>query len=386
MMQGMIFLATRLRRGVLRTREAVRRKFRPKDGPAERRVARNIIPCADFRFRKLSGSIKHTRRFIKAGTDYMSDTDSDIPNLIDRCVKRLFRDQPHAALRLAGIEAANVRFEDSNLNIPELRADHVFIVEEDEEPTRYALYLEYQLKPDPKLPVNWGLKWLGLCHQLPMPVLLLVIYLEKGDRATFPTAYQQTQGRLQTTFAFNTVHLWEHRDRIVSGEWPELAPLLVLCESNPTEQTLRQEVELIHNSGLPRDVQTDLLGIAVLVASRTFARSLLATIFREEIMMIDALENLKELFLETGKLQMWAQDPRVSGEVRAEGRAEGREEGRAEGEAAVRHITLSFLTRRFGELPEALEARIATADSNWCQNLFDRAITATSLAELTDTL
>lgn len=318
----------------------------------------------------------------------MSDTDSDIPNLIDRCVKRLFRDQPHAALRLAGIEAATVRFEDSNLNIPELRADHVFLVEEEGEAGPYALYLEYQLKPDPKLLVSWGLKWLGLCHQLPIPVLLLVIYLEKGNRATFPSAYQQTQGRLQTTLAFNTVHLWEHRERIVSGEWPELAPLLVLCEAHPTEQTLRQEVDLIHNSGLSRDVQTDLLGVAVLVASRMFARSLLATIFREEIMMIDALENLKELFLETGKLQMWMQDPRVSGALRdeskAEGRAEGREEGRAEGAAAVRHMTLSFLTRRFGEVPEALEARIANADADWCQNLFDRAITATSLSELTD--
>jgi predicted transposase YdaD len=331
----------------------------------------------------------------------MSDTDSDIPNLIDRSVKRLFRDQPQAVLRLAGVEAAAVRFEDSNLNIPELRADHVLIVEEEGEPTPYALYLEYQLKPDARLPASWGLKWLGLCHQLPMEVVLLVIYLEKGDRATFPAAYQRTAGRLQTTLSFDTVRLWEHRDRIVSGEWPELAPLLVLCEAHPTEQTLRQEVDLIHNSGLPHDVQMDLLGVAVLVASRTFARTLLRTIFREEFLMIDAMENLKELFLETGKLQMWLQDPRLSGEVRdagraeglAEGRAEGRAEGKAEGEAAgraegeaeaVRRMTLALLTRRFGDVSEALQAQIATADADWCQDLFDRAITAASLSELTD--
>jgi flagellar biosynthesis/type III secretory pathway protein FliH len=195
----------------------------------------------------------------------MSDTDSDIPNLIDRSVKRLFRDQPQAVLRLAGVEAATVRFEDSNLNIPELRADHVLIVEEEGEPTPYALYLEYQ----------------------------------------------------------------------------------------------------------------------------------------QELMMIDAMENLKELFLETGKLQMWLQDPRLSGEVRdagraeglAEGRAEGRAEGKAEGEAAgraegeseaVRRMTLALLTRRFGDVPEALQAQIATADADWCQDLFDRAITAASLSELTD--
>ena len=47
----------------------------------------------------------------------MSDTESDIPNLIDRSVKRLFRDQPQAVLCLAGVQQAIVRFEDSNLNI-----------------------------------------------------------------------------------------------------------------------------------------------------------------------------------------------------------------------------------------------------------------------------
>src|SRR5207248_562400 len=110
----------------------------------------------------------------------MSDTESDIPSLIDRCVKRLFRDQPHAVLRLAGVETATVRFEDSNLNLPELRADHVFIVEEEGDPTPYALYLEYQLRPDTSLLPLWALKWSGLCRQLPMEVVLLVIYLEKG--------------------------------------------------------------------------------------------------------------------------------------------------------------------------------------------------------------
>jgi hypothetical protein len=112
----------------------------------------------------------------------MSDIESDIPNLIDRSVKRLFRDQPHAVLRLVGVQEAAVRFEDSNLNIPELRADHVFIIEEAGGHEPYALYLEYQLRPDTTLLTQWGLKWLGLCRQLTMPVMLLVIYLEKGDR------------------------------------------------------------------------------------------------------------------------------------------------------------------------------------------------------------
>ncbi len=140
----------------------------------------------------------------------MSDTERDLPSLIDRSVKRLFRDQPHAVLRLAGVEAASVRFEDSNLNIPELRADHVFIVEEGDDADAYALYMEYQLRPDTELLVHWGLKWLGLCRQLSMPVAMLVIYLERADRVTFPSTYERSGGPLRTTLSFDTVRLWEH--------------------------------------------------------------------------------------------------------------------------------------------------------------------------------
>jgi hypothetical protein len=319
-----------------------------------------------------------------------SDTESDIPNLIDRSVKRLFRDQPQALLRLAGVPPAAVRFEDSNLNLPELRADHVFIIEEGQ-PEPFALYLEYQLKPKASELPLWALKWSGLCRQLPMEVVLLVIYLEKGKRATFPTLYRRRGGRLRTTLSFDTVRLWEHRDRIVSGEWPELAPLLVLCEAQPSEATLRQEVELIHRSGLSREIQAELMGVAALLATRRFGRGVLRTIFREELAMLDETEDLKELFLEIGSFQKWLQDPRVSGELRAEAKAEGeaegiargKAEGQAEGEAAVaRRMTLAFLVRRFGELPAVLEAQIATEDAGWCQSLFDRAISATSLADL----
>ena len=103
--------------------------------------------------------------------------------------------------------------------------------------------------------------------------------------------------------------------------------------------------------------------------------------------MLDELENLKELFLEIDSFRLWLQDPRVSGELRATAKAEGEAEGMAKGKAeAARQMTLAFLHQRFGQLPETLTERIATADADWCQRLFDRAISAASLAELTDTL
>jgi hypothetical protein len=305
----------------------------------------------------------------------MTAFDNEPSNLIDRSIKLLLRDRPAAVMRLAGmlIQPQAIRVEDPNLNLPELRADHVFIVDRGEPGRSYAVYLEYQLKPDPDLLPVWCIKWGGLTKQLGMPVLLLALYLEKGDRATFPAEHRTSADGLETRFAFDAVRLWEHRDRIVSGELAELAPLLVLCEERPTVETLRQEVALIHGSGLAHGVQAELLGVAFLVALRSFGRELVVSIFEGEKAMINEVEEaIRDLFGETTYFQ----------KLKAEGREEGKAEGKAEGTQAVREMTLRFLVGRFGELPQALVQRIAAADTAWCQALFDRAIAAASLADL----
>jgi len=47
------------------------------------------------------------------------------PNVVDISVKALFRERPEAVLRLAGwnVDPGHIRAEDSNINLPELRAD-----------------------------------------------------------------------------------------------------------------------------------------------------------------------------------------------------------------------------------------------------------------------
>ena len=71
------------------------------------------------------------------------------PGIIDRSVKALFREVPEAFFRLAGVEVdpGAVRFEDITLHLPELRADHVLLVGGEEDSSRYAIHLEYQLQP-----------------------------------------------------------------------------------------------------------------------------------------------------------------------------------------------------------------------------------------------
>lgn len=66
-------------------------------------------------------------------------------------------------------------------------------------------------------------------------------------------------------------------------ELRELAPLLVLCEDTPTEQTLREERRLILEAPVSSPERADLLAVAVTVGSRFFARDLLFALFREEL-------------------------------------------------------------------------------------------------------
>lgn len=291
------------------------------------------------------------------------DENVDLVHLIDRVVKNVFRDCPTLVTRLAGLTVApqNIRVEDSNLNLPELRADHVFVLTESDAEPEGAIYLEYQLRPDPKLLPTWATKWAGLSRQLGIPVALVVLYLQKGDRATFPFRLRAQIGGFETELRFTAIRLWEQSERIRSGELAELAPLLLLSEENPTLETLQEEADLIHNASLPPDTEADLLNLILMVGSRHFSREILRTFFQREI---DTMQDL-------GLIGDWLEDRE------ARGKARGETEG-------TRKTVLRFLVNRFGTLPEALLERIEQANADWCNNLLDRAITAESLSELAD--
>ncbi len=64
-------------------------------------------------------------------------------------------------------------------------------------------------------------------------------------------------------------------------------------------------------------------------------------------------------------------------------RREGRKEGRAEGQAT---ITLRQLTRRFGELPEAVVAQVCSLGSAGLLELADALLDFTEYRDLTDWL
>ncbi len=66
-------------------------------------------------------------------------------------------------------------------------------------------------------------------------------------------------------------------------------------------------------------------------------------------------------------------------EGRLEGRVEGRVEGRLEGQAGMLHRQL---TLRFGPLPEHMEQRLASADSDTLLRWAERILDATTAEEV----
>jgi predicted transposase YdaD len=282
-------------------------------------------------------------------------------NPVDTSIKALLHAHPQALFRLCGQEGAPERFrwEDTAINQPELRADHVLVTGTEAEPEQGALYIEYQLAPDTSKVYDWAAKWGALLRKLAYPVTLLVLYLERGDYATFPDRLVINVSSVPTLFVFSTIRLWEHADRIRSGELWELAPLLVLCEDNPTETTMRREVELILSAPLTDAEKGDLLAYALRIGGRDFSRGLLEGIFREMLPMIQG----------TTIIDDWI----------AEGEARGEARGRVE---EAREMARGLLQKRFGALPEAVVTRVQGLDAPECKRVLERLLDGATLAEL----
>lgn len=285
-------------------------------------------------------------------------------DLLDRSLKVLTRHAAHALCRLADIAVARdqIRFEDTAVNVAKHRADQVLLLGEEGDPDRWGWHLEYQIEPDTSVMAGWLLKNAILNARLPMPVILTVVYLKRSNRVTFPDIYRREGGGYSNEFRFHTIRLWEYAEAIRSGAFPELAPLLVLCEDRPTEQTLRRERELILGLNVPRTVQVEMLAVAMTVGVRYFARDLLEAVFHEEIGMLKEVEFIRDLF--------------------ADELAEREARGRAEGEARVRRLLVQLLQERFGELPETVIQRVEQANPAECDDMVLRLARGQSLVEL----
>ncbi len=219
----------------------------------------------------------------KEEKEQADETETPAYHLIDISIKRLVRDNPSAFLELIGFTVApnQVAFEDTAIQQRERRADHVCLLKSEDGTLRGVLYLEYQLIPDSTIIADWLWKWVGLVQRFPVPVVLLVIYMHRGNYATFHPIYRASIDPFETVVHFDTVHFWECAPQIRSGKYPDFIPLLPLCEEHPTEATVREQVALIQGLQIDEERKQELLSLSFLIASRDIARGILLRILRE---------------------------------------------------------------------------------------------------------
>ena len=291
-------------------------------------------------------------------------------NPIDVSMKMLIRGRPEVALSLAGLALPHqeIRFDDTSVISHELHADHVMILEK----PRVAIYWEYQLSPKPEVVVRWFAKCAGLTFQLDMPVILIVIYLEKGDYATFHDRHEVILGNAKTKFEFTAIKLWEHAERIRSGELIELVPFLFLCENQPNEEIVKTELDLIHKADLSDEDQSELYQAVFRVAGSRLPKETINKLYRENKSM------LKENF-EYDVLSEILREEAIE-----EGMAKGMAEGKVKGMAEQKRLSTGKLLRaRLGVIPTNVMSHLETASPEELDRIFDLALNIESYDELT---
>ena len=232
-------------------------------------------------------------------------------------------------------------------------------------PKTRGLTLEYTVNPPTRqILVKWSLKRFGLEDLLGHPIALLVVYLWRGDRQTFADRLRTEVADFEEEFRFPTVKIWECRARILSGELRELAPLLVLCDDEPTVATLEAARALLLDPAMPAEKRPLLIGATMAVALRHHALELVQQIFQQEASM------LRDIPL----IQDWL----------AQENADGKIAGRAEGAAEqLRKVIRQLGEARFGKPTAAVRERLEDlTDLAELERLTDRLLQVETWSEL----
>jgi len=291
---------------------------------------------------------------------------------VDKSLKILARRHPKSFLDLIfdyDYEYMLEVVENPVLNIPEKRADYIYILQKNLE--RFALHMDFQLIPTKEFLRRLFLYNALFTETLNMPVCSVAIYPEKGNYATFPEEYRvDIKGDLWNSFTFRAIKLWDYRERIEGGEFPALAPLLVLLEKNPDEHTLEREKRLI-NTIEDESLKSDLTAIAITIASRKFTREFLYTFFKEEINMLKEWDIVQE----------WIKEGEEKG--LHEGIEKGIEKGRKEGElSSARTLITELLEDKFSMDKEMIEILEKIENMKLLNIIFRRSLRAKNLQEV----
>lgn len=275
---------------------------------------------------------------------------------LDRVMKILAANYPHIFMKLLFHDAPDVKLqavEDTAINIPEKRSDKVLRIQSNHRDI--ILSLEFMIRPDRKEIKRFHAKNGILSESFKLPVLTVIIYLERGRYRTFYDRYSVEVNGIRNEIIFHRILLWEYEDKIRSGELRELAPLLILFSSQKDREVIEQEKHLISQIKNQQE-QADLLALCAMLAYRKFKDVLIKELFYKEYQMLKQSTFVRE-WIDEGK---------------KEGKKEGKEEGIKEGLRKGRiELILAQLGRILGRVNSDLEGRI--------HNLNDQEIKKLSL-------
>ena len=290
---------------------------------------------------------------------------------LDLNFKYLARNYSEDFLKLVlnSSEPLKIHHEDKELNIPQLRADNIYIVEQGTK--KFALHLEFQLEHRKDLPQRMFLYNALIESSLKLPTYSVVIYLERKRRLPPPALYHKTHYNLTNTFNYTVIHLWEHLPRIRKGELPGLAPVLMLLTEEKSLDVYRETKALIKKLEADPEKRDAQLAIAASVAGRYLDISKLP---KEDIQMLQILDQI----LLSGKNSVTEY---LLNEKRKEGKTEGEQE-------AKQDFIMAALQERFGEsMDRNITAQIKQIrDAQILNDLFRTSLRAESFDEFKKTL
>ena len=290
-----------------------------------------------------------------------------MPSYMHESVVLLFRNGSGSAadllrkLHVPLPEYDEVRTESSDLNNlqpAEYRADLVLILVRGAQKVLGAV-VEVQLGCDEDKPYAWPAYIANLRARHRCPVCLLVITIE------------------------DAVARWAGRS-IEIGPGTQCKPWVIGPSNMPAItglQAAKENVELAVLSAIEHGQSPDISLVARIASTAIIAS---ADIDAErsrlylDLLLISLSQNAPEAFEATmNSLGFEYQSDfarRYYGQGKAEGRTEGRLEGRVE-------ITLELLALRFGQLPDATQARIRSAQDAQLKAVVERMLTAQTLQE-----
>lgn len=292
-----------------------------------------------------------------------------MPSRLHEDILRLFHNRPTLAAELvrealhANLpEYKEARIDSANLNDlrpAEYQADLVVLLMQDQ--PVHGIIVEVQLARDEDKAFVWPAYVCNLRGRIRCPVCLLVMTVEESV-ARWARRWIEIGGDHRfRPWVLSPTGVPQITDEVEAKADPELAVLSAVAHGGDVDTAKAAQIAMAAEGAL-LDLDTgrstlynDMLFAALSEAARRALRDM----------------NLPKYEYKTEFAK------RYYGQGLSEGKAEGRTEGRAE-------LVLRQLTRRFGDLPEDIRARVRGADIGELDQIGDRLLTAGSLNEALD--